>query len=70
MRRPSMNPQGTLVVGAAWITPIIPKPARRRRGPSPPPTSPNRRLPPPEPRRLAARASGGERRMGHGEEDN
>jgi hypothetical protein len=28
-----MNPQGALVVGAAWVTPLIPKPARRRRGP-------------------------------------
>jgi hypothetical protein len=32
-----MNPQGALVVGAAWITPLMPKPARRRRrrGPKP-----------------------------------
>jgi hypothetical protein len=30
-----MNPQEALVVGAAWITPLMPKPARRRRGPKP-----------------------------------
>ena len=60
-----MNPQGALVVGAAWVTtPLIPKPARRRRGPPRPPTSPNRRSPPSEPRREPSAVEGGGGRGG------
>jgi len=60
-----MNPQGTLVVGAACVTtPLIPKPARRRRGPPRPPTSPNRRSPPSEPRREPSAVEGGGGRGG------
>jgi hypothetical protein len=64
MRRP--RGRGALVVGAAWVTPLIPKPAGRRRRVAPP--SP--RFAPPEPRRPPERERGREREneMGKGDQ--